>query len=114
MSTQTEVKHTPTPWKIKNLTHNDLPVYAVMNSQGQLIAEVPAMDEIDKANAAFIVRAVNCHEDLFKACKKVRDMVSAVCHCDPLTPGLTKAERTCDFCLAGNILKQAIAKAESR
>lgn len=131
------VDHTPTPWRaITNDSGKTFEeVYEVRNELGEIACFVPFPK---KDTAAFIIRAVNDYErlkhiegkaalaidaldtlqkrnvTLLKACEKVRDMVSAVCNCDPLTPGLSKAERTCDFCLAGDILKKAIANAEGK
>lgn len=67
---QKEVKHTPTPWKVKNYNGNNkfrivgADDSAITNLTGQYLGE-------EKTNAQFIVKAVNCHDDLVEALKTV-------------------------------------------
>jgi hypothetical protein len=71
--------HTPTPWSVKSeLTRSAS--NEVVDADGLTVAECPrygagivsdgrtAPWHHANANAAFIVRAVNCHEDLVRAC----------------------------------------------
>src|SRR5271157_3455432 len=61
-----EVQHTPTPWKVS--VHVD-----GCNFTSYMINEVELAgaesDEEAEANAAFIVRAVNAHEELLRVAK---------------------------------------------
>lgn len=57
-------KHTPTLWAV-NPEHSD----EIIDSKGELLCSLyggsdPEQDDID---AAFIVKAVNCHDDLVGA-----------------------------------------------
>ncbi len=70
MKNKPEVHHTPTPWiliddpKESNVCHVDGPTdkeYGMISCYG----------ENRKANAAFIVRAVNAHEELLRVCKMI-------------------------------------------
>ena len=61
--------HTPTPW-LQDGTYvmgarEDGTVGTLLDCAGSLHADVP----LGKANAAFIVKAVNCHDDLVAALK---------------------------------------------
>src|ERR1035438_1429603 len=73
--------HTPTPWKIRNVEFMDTISIVAGNIP---VAEVPKTIESlstigsnaeDFANAAFIVRAVNCHEELVEFVKYIRKKV---------------------------------------
>lgn len=91
----TQAKHTPTPWYL-------LPARTLVNIKGPggwQIGQIP-MDE--KANAAFIVRAVNSHEELLEACKRFLES-------SPCKNGCKKGDMTCDSRFA----EKAIAKAEA-
>lgn len=62
-----EVKHTPTPWKASLRFQNNLPNdYVITDGKWGGIAIASSDNE---ANAAFIVRAVNSHEELLTALK---------------------------------------------
>lgn len=79
MGTITETKHTPTPWKIDEeyILHDETTV-------GQLWAEgswspvpgtsIPTFDEM-QANAAFIVKAVNVHDELVYALESAKKII---------------------------------------
>jgi hypothetical protein len=55
-------KHTPTPWNGSN------DIWSINSTQR--VAQAFGLDVIErKANADFIVRAVNSHEELLAACK---------------------------------------------
>jgi hypothetical protein len=60
-------QHTPTPWELYQ--DEDLGHWFIW-AKGNMAANIPRrIDGIDKANADFIVRAVNSHEALLKAAK---------------------------------------------
>lgn len=56
------VKHTPTPWHVGPHYTSD-----IESSEGRVAECRPLMTPRGIANAEFIVRAVNCHDDLVKA-----------------------------------------------
>lgn len=95
----TPAAHTPTPWEVTP-TLGKLAITRPHTTAGiafDSICHMDSSDDIDpEANAAFIVKAVNSHEELLKALKKARDY-SALDDCGP--------EMLCE-------LDQAIAKAE--
>lgn len=67
--------HTPTPW------NNDSPSGLVIFSETERVATVDDLGSSFrtkemKANAAFIVRAVNSHDDLLITLKSLRKAVS--------------------------------------
>lgn len=61
------MKHTPTPWKIEVV--EGLSIYG---PEGLLLADLKGNHQT-KANAAFIVKAVNCHEEMLTALRSVRN-----------------------------------------
>lgn len=67
-----DCKHTPTPWavgrKCESLVTSGIEIVADCQSTGELPREISV------ANAAFIVRAVNAHEELIKMIKNLRDL----------------------------------------
>ena len=102
--------HTPTPWSIDKETIND-PDVVIESKSGCFVAQVSsdADDTEAQANAAFIVRAVNAHEELLD---NIRQAIRA------LEAGLDDTGEcighvsTMD-CVVDD-LKQAIAKAEGK
>ena len=96
--------HTPTPWKVSG---NQIQSEKLNNYGNWILLEMPLrkeptmqdMTEEDKANAEFIVHAVNAHDELVEACKLALDVLSYD------EPRSTKTE---------TILKNAIAKAEGK
>lgn len=65
MKTKPEVQHTPTPWKLAESSHSR--VSFIVSDKGYAIGDVDVSSvtpEEAEANAAFIVRVVNCHEEL--------------------------------------------------
>ncbi len=102
--TETSVtSHTPTPWKVAMpLGEGDIQILSVkVNAYGNFInAVVPfrVFSNEDVANAEFIVRAVNSHEELLSAMKLATHHLYA----------------TDENAKAINILLEAIAKAEGR
>lgn len=91
--------HTPTPWRLgysaSGITGPSTPIisgpccggrewpYEIITKGQETLCIVPAQsafgsgrrDGSEKANAAFIVRAVNCHDDLVAALDKTRELV---------------------------------------
>lgn len=61
MKTETKVTHTPTPlpWKVSN--NRDVEIYG---SSYRIVVMVGGELHRDKANAAFIVKAVNSHQEM--------------------------------------------------
>jgi cell division protein ZapA (FtsZ GTPase activity inhibitor) len=74
------VMHTPTPWKtLKGRTvlhimgaHHGVCQISTTGYKGSTRAELKEYAERAEANAAFIVRAVNCHDELVAALEKAR------------------------------------------
>jgi hypothetical protein len=75
-----ETKHTPVPWHLdigyddeKCETGTSISITEI----NRLLHDFKWADceewELDLANAQFIVQAVNCHDELLKACKAARD-----------------------------------------
>ena len=71
-----EAKHTPTPWKMQDMGSQETDIIAnsgtIMGLTGG--SGAPSKYEPDDAaewdaNAAFILKAVNCHDDLLSALK---------------------------------------------
>jgi hypothetical protein len=102
--------HTPTPWKAFDTTPGGGSAgYAFIRGEG-IIGEFIA-DVQKREDAAFIVRAVNAHDELL--------MVLAVCarsDCQreefekKRCPGIFQRERWCATCLA----RDAVAKVKDR
>lgn len=78
-----ETKHTPLPWEalkggpIVHQRESDGYVY-VADTDVCTNVYHPSRDLI-KANAEFIVKACNCHDDLLEACKRTKHFLE-VCH----------------------------------
>jgi len=76
MTTKNEVKHTPTPWKLETRKPGQ---FAIKGDDGTYtVALIETFDPRvehaeDSANAAFIVRAVNSHEELLAIVKDIYD-----------------------------------------
>ena len=71
-------QHTPTPWHQVDNTGA-----LVIDLNGNVMAHCAVQDELPmterQANAAFIVRAVNSHEELIEALKEVTEWLAASC-----------------------------------
>jgi hypothetical protein len=67
--------HTPTPWKFRR---SDWMVVQQDGKNNWHIAEIKPQGMQTYANAAFIVRAVNAHEDLVAALKEGAECLQAV------------------------------------
>lgn len=70
------IKHTPAPWKSFDKTlpdaSTDFPCTVITASNGCPLAYVGNHAGY-KANAAFIIKAVNCHDELLAALKGLTD-----------------------------------------
>lgn len=100
MNTNKETKHTPTPWHISD-------EHRIVDEQGGLVADVKyakATTAEAMADAEFISRAVNSHEALLEAAKKVVKEYSAL----PINGPETVIIKSIDD------LQEAIAQAEGR
>lgn len=68
----TQIQHTPTPFEVSRFQTK-----LYISDKFQNIAEIMPLHsritEIEEANAAFIVRACNCHDELVAACKSILD-----------------------------------------
>lgn len=88
-SARHDAGHTALPWKAKPSA-----VYeSVYAEDGDLIC-FASMRPNAKANAAFIARACNAHDDLVKA---LRDLCNAVDSCVDLTPEVMAQARAALF-----------------
>lgn len=67
------MKHSPTPWKYGT---TDLAAAFIYDESGT-IADIPAR-VVCRADAAFIVKAVNAHEELLKALKLAQECLRQV------------------------------------
>lgn len=69
--------HTPTPWEV----FDNGRLLVIAPGAGWSVFEIEASHQPDRptheANAAFIVRAVNAHDDLVKALRTIVDGASA-------------------------------------
>lgn len=105
----TEPKHTPTPWR-----HNALIIWG---PNDEIVADVQHLGETLKfknpnvcpANAEFIVRAVNAHEELLDACK-----VMLGHYCVTGNDAFDRAEKDPIIHARAERMRAAIAKAEGR
>lgn len=98
--------HTPTPWKTTESIHDfkegalwRIAIFADKAESGdKLPAEAMGSDRATaQANAAFIVKAVNCHGELLKAAHRAVNALAA---------------NGAPFCEAAKELRAAITKAE--
>lgn len=76
--TRSEATHSPTPWKVSGVVvpsiRDPLFSHTSIVSGGKRVARVAGIgDDETKANAAFIVKAVNSHEALVSALKNFID-----------------------------------------
>ena len=99
-------EHSPLPWRIYALENSN--ALHIDDAGGQDIVTAWGWGEPEdamRANAAFIVRAVNCHADLLAALKSTLDWLSSF----SMPPAATIAEKQDHMA----ILEAAIAKAEA-
>lgn len=94
-------KHTPVPWF--SLSGGYISASVGPDWYSKLVARTQsAIEEDGRANAAFIVRACNAHDDLLEACKEAAEWLESGANGDAwaLAPAKT--------------LRAAIARAEGR
>lgn len=83
-----ETKHSPTPWKVEEKEHGRTQrvisvdrsgVIAELRNYGQSGDNLPAVCFLDelRANAAYIVRAANCHEELVASLRGLLEVLKA-------------------------------------
>ena len=97
-NTQT-AQHTPTPWDTNGFLSNDgIRIYHRQDEVAHL-SDIGLDQDVLEAHAAFIIRAVNAHDDLLAALKEARNFVLATPFAAP-----TQLAR----------IDAAIAKAEGR
>jgi hypothetical protein len=87
-------KHTPTPWKVKRWTGLGQKGIGIVAERDLAIADITMqLDDKEMANAAFIVRAVNMHQELVTALKRAHRLL---CNNDIIMTGnhelITQAE----------------------
>lgn len=90
-------KHTPTPWMHEHTKDKETNSVDIYNIDGACIATVRSNHGYDvrEANAAYIVKAVNCHEQLVEA------LVRAQCELgDPTPEGIKIALQEINAALA--------------
>lgn len=66
-------EHTSTPWKVKGTEHYS----SVIGSDGEPVLAYPHDKSTIRANAAFIVLAVNAHEELLKVAKMFKSFIES-------------------------------------
>lgn len=109
MTTQ-KAQHTPTPWKVNGKGGYLIYVGGDLTARRKFVAQAydpEAQDKLTnvaKANAEFIVRACNAHDDLLAACKVAlfwcpecgrfgKREIGVPCErCTPLRAAVAKAE----------------------
>jgi hypothetical protein len=81
---EVETKHAPPPWKF-HLGRGANPRFHIQTEGGYQIASTPALDSLSKEenegrenDAAFIVRAVNAHEELLASAKNALNVLAGV------------------------------------
>lgn len=105
-----EAEHTPTPWNQEGRAitcERWSTIATVDNGATDMDENVITEDEAD-ANAAFIVRAVNAHEELLTALKKSAAILDVLVNSDLSADDYKDAER---YLL---LAQQAIANAEGK
>ncbi len=70
----TQSKHTPTPWVYRRAYANGEETGFCVGRPCDPVCDLTGFDEISEANAAFIIKAVNSHEELILA---IRSVISA-------------------------------------
>ncbi|TLN00392.1 hypothetical protein FDZ73_19610 [bacterium] len=97
-------EYTPKPWAIEKCKcgHECCTSYHIVDKNGHSLG---VDSRFDKEDAQFIVKAVNCHDELLEACK------------DALAWGFNREYANNDFSSAAKVyraLKTVIAKAEGK
>jgi hypothetical protein len=94
--------HTPTPWEVKPIKDDsgaNFGIKSIDNDGGWWIAEIvhPAStNEVEEANAQFIVHAVNNHQSLVDALEQLIKQIDntgfiIACDCAEAATGMAKA-----------------------
>jgi len=73
------MKHTPTPWELYADSY-------IQGSDKKDVLKVIWTDERHDANAAFIVKACNAHDELFKAAQNVLEVFTRGLDGTPVDP----------------------------
>ena len=68
--------HTPTPWKVGVGPNKEIEIFGPMRMNAHPILASLEHDPRD-ANAAFIIRAVNCHDELVNTLDESLDWLKA-------------------------------------
>jgi hypothetical protein len=93
-----DTKHTPTPWGESNYPGD------IVDSDGELLATAYSMDDgiCAGANAAFIVRAVNSHEQLVAALNKIHNWLvcAPIATPEDMAQSFAEMERAASIALA--------------
>lgn len=75
MMAETTVRHTPGPWKSEYCHTGGNAGHYMITGTGEFacdeVAHTPDNRERDRLNAEHVVRVVNCHADLLKACRQM-------------------------------------------
>lgn len=88
MDKQTKTKHTPTPWILNNNGDGDHWI-STPNDEivlQQISTENLGDNELDLANAQFIVKAVNNHHSLLNALESAIDLLNSLVEDDDYLP----------------------------
>jgi hypothetical protein len=93
---ESQSNHSPLPW----VQGPNFPEQ-IFDADGLRVADCGLRDPEDASDAAFIVRAVNCHDELLAACVESYDWIAA--HVGNLPASAVKLS---------TVLRAAIAKAE--
>lgn len=72
-------KHTPTPWFLSG-PHNDGSAGIYTTANPSVDSSVAAFSDVGEANAAFIVRACNAHDELVAALENTLQFAKACQH----------------------------------
>jgi len=119
MKTKTEGKHSPGPWKARPSKFGKNPALTnppgIVDGQNDYVAVLGGGNvhfSNAEANAEFIVRACNTHDDLLEALKEARDAL--VCESTNVYGDTCGITFTCGPCRVRNRLDMVIAEAEGR
>jgi len=106
-------EHTPTPWIVTHQTGSDFSfdIVSPQEPRGIIVGSTGSCMDVNSrsgADAAFIVRAVNSHEALLEAAKRIIDSINEEQRNNGLV-GYTEG-----FVIAFDDLQKAIAQAEGK
>ncbi len=111
---QAPAPHTPTPWRI--VDDSELTIADAHGGSAIAYLNMDPNEKVRYADAAFIVRAVNAHDDLLAACKDALRKLDLVVMNAMITPSmLGNGSRAIGSYIATvDALRAAIAKAEGK